>query len=208
LLYVLGVNPKGTETSDRVRPVNATRTQKLRKLTYREVMRVFVVWLKNGKRVDRTAEATGVTGSTVSRLANNGLPSRGIPSFNELAEEFQQRRLLLLPSILDETWKTYKWNRRKAVSQTLQICEGVRKKVLDAIADPDKVRIETVDDAVKLADALKKIEESIAVLAKSLNLVDGEPPEVKVKTEETAEPEDEFQTMDQKQIEQLADGLH
>ena len=81
-----------------------------------------------------------------------------------------------MPAVHDESLKNYKWSRRKAVAQTLQICEGLRQQIRDAVLSGE-LKIKTPEDAAKMAQAVKSLEESLTTTAKSMDLVEGETPE-------------------------------
>lgn len=157
-------------------------------------MKVFVAWIQSGRSIGVTAQRTGVREGTVSKYVREGKPSMGIPPFPQLAEECEASWALLMPNVRDALLDAYKWNRRRACAETLQIAEYLRKKVLDAAAG-DELKITTARDAAKVAYAVKTLEESVTTLAVSLNLVEGEYPQPeKIEPEEpdeSKEPEKE-----------------
>jgi hypothetical protein len=147
-------------------------------LTIKQTMTVFCAWLHCERVVTRASEITGVNRRTVSALVNRGNTVRGVPSFGELARMYEASGLLYMPIAHDESLKNYKWSRRKAVAQTLQICEGLRQQIRDVVLSGE-LKIKTPEDAAKMAQAVKSLEESMTKVAKQLDLVEGEAPEPK-----------------------------
>lgn len=149
-----------------------------RGLTIEEVMAAFVVWLKYGQCNKDASRVTGISEATMARLVNYGRPRNKLPPFKKLVEQYGDTDLLLLTTAHDESLKNYKWSRRKAVAQTLQICEGLRQQIRDAVLSGE-LKIKTPEDAAKMAQAVKSLEESMTTVAKSMDLVEGETPDPK-----------------------------
>ena len=171
-------------------------------LNIRQTMTVFFAWLHAGRNATRTSELTGISVNGVCRLVNHGKKQAGIPPFKEMAQTYEASGLMFLPTAADEALRHYKWSRRKAVAQTLQICEGLRKQVRDAVLSGE-LKIRTPEDAAKCAQAIKQLEESVGTVAVAMNLVDGEVPAPKKASPEKPKADDVKQ-MDEDELRKRA----
>lgn len=152
------------------------------RLSVRDSMHVFFAWISSGRDTEATAEETGVTQATVIRLVKKGMPVRGIPPFNEMAG-WAEMNGIIASFARDASMGKYRYSPKEAVAQMLQICDGIRKQLKDAIVG-GSVKIKTMRDALDLVKALTYLEKNYTELGRQFGLIgDNTVPEQEIEQE-------------------------